>query len=221
MKMKRISSPPLRLGIHALVSGIAILASISASGQNLLQNGDFSQPLGPANWTLGFPHGGPDDFDVKDRTSGGRATFRPVGTIRVAHAYFTQSITNLDTNHLYTVKGNMWEGWWRGDQGTGYDPIGDGQRNQFLVYIEAIGGLGEPMPDGRASLLATNPSPVYPGYPDLLYYATGTSAEYRVQQKPDASGKIEVRLHYNKVGQVIYDKCWEMHGVFSAVSVTP
>jgi hypothetical protein len=89
------------------------------------------------------------------------------------------------------------------------------------VYIEAIGGLGDPTPDGRASLLATNPSPVYSGYPDLLYYATSSSVQHQVPQKPDAGGKIEVRLHYFKNGQFIYDKCWLAHGVFGPISVTP
>ncbi len=198
---------------------LAFLLCASAGAQNLLKNGDFSQPLGPTNWTTGYFYGGPDDFDIKDRITGGRAAFRPSDTIRLAHGYFTQTVTNLDTNHLYTVSGYMWEGWWEG--GSPYDPIGNGQRDKFLVYIEAIGGLGDPTADGRASLLATNPSPVYSGYPDLLYYATGSSAQYRVQQKPDAGGKIEVRLHYNKLTQVIYDKCWIMHGVFGPISLTP
>jgi hypothetical protein len=87
--------------------------------------------------------------------------------------------------------------------------------------MEAIGGLGDPTPDGRASLILTNPTPYYSGFPDLVYYATSRNDEYRVDQKPDVNGKIEVRLHYDKVGQVIYDKCWQMHGQFSTVSVTP
>ncbi len=214
-----------RAAVPALVLGFGLGFCLSVTAQNLLNSGDFSQPLGPTNWTIECAHGGPDDFDIKDRITGGRAMFRPSDTIRLAHIYYTQTITNLDTNHLYTVSGYMWEGWWRGDQtgggGTGYDPSGDGQRDKFLVYIEAIGGLGDPTPDGRASLLATNPSPVYPGFPDLVNYATGSSSEYRVQQTPDARGKLEVRLHYNKVNQVIYDKCWLMHGVFGPISVTP
>jgi len=195
--------------VHALLLGVGlfVLGATAAWAQVL------------TNWTLGYLHGGADDFDVKDTN---RLILRPVGTIRLAHAYLTHTVTDLDTNHLYAVSGHMWEGWWRGDQGTGYDPIGDGKRDKFLVYIEAIGSLGDPKPDGRASLLATNPSPIYPGFPDLIYYATDNKGiNYSVQQKPDANGKIEVRLHYNKVGQVIYDKCWEMHGVFSSVSVTP
>jgi hypothetical protein len=198
-----------RMRLSGLLLGCLgfLCASASAPAQTL------------TNWALGYLHGGADDFDVKDTT---RLILRPVGTIRVAHAYFTSTVTNLDTNHLYTLTGHMSEGWWRGDQGTGYDPVGDGHRDKFLVYIEVIGGLGNPTPDGRASLLATNAAPVYPGYPDLIYYATDSaSATYAVQQKPDASGKIEVRLHYDKVGGVIYDKNWIMHADFGTITLTP
>ena len=83
MKRDLLCLPLNLVAVLGLLLGVGILISASASAQNLLQNGDFAQPLGPTNWTIGYLHGGPDDFDIKDRTSGGHATFRPVGTIRL------------------------------------------------------------------------------------------------------------------------------------------
>ena len=85
-----------------VVFALVLLFGVSASAQNLLNNGDFEQPLGPANWTIGYLHGGPDDFEIKDRTAisdryannqnntkGGH--LRPQ-TDKLAHAYFTQTV---------------------------------------------------------------------------------------------------------------------------------
>jgi hypothetical protein len=207
------------LAARRFLLGLGLLICGSVGAQNLLQNGSFTVPLGPTNWTLGYLHGGPDDFEIKDRVSlssfGGNAVnphavgFRPMHD-KLAHVYFTQSVTNLATNHLYTVSGDMYEEWWKGND--------DAKRDKYLVYIEAIGGQGTPTPDGRASVLAaTDPSS---GIDPPYTYPTTDWLTFTAQQTPDAHGKIEVRLHMNKLGFVLSDKLTVMNGIFQDVSLT-
>jgi hypothetical protein len=142
----------------ALALGLIFLFCASAGAQqNLLQNGDFEQPLGPTNWTVGYLHGGPDDWDIKDRSRGGSrhaawygGYFR-VLTLKLAHAYFTQTVSNLSANQTYNFVGHMREDWWKAPD--------DALRDKFLVYIELIGGQGTPIPGcgtARFSVIATN-----------------------------------------------------------------
>jgi hypothetical protein len=228
----------IQLAVQESLLAFTLFFCGSAGAQNLLQNGEFESQLGTTNWTVLYLHGGTDDFEIKDRTTAGSRSwnsgnfgghFRPNNN-KIMHACFTQTITNLVPNHLYTVSGYMKENWWRGDQGSGYDPIEDGKRRAFLVWIEAIGGLGDPTPDGRASLMATNPEPVYTNA-DCAVYAIDPNAldpncnncwppPYSVKQKPDASGKIEVRLHMNKLGWTTYDKFTVVNGYFDSISLT-
>jgi len=215
-----------RLAMPGLALGLALLCA-SAGAQELLQNGDFEQPLGPANWTVGYLHGGPEDWQIKDRCRGGArrastfygAYFR-VLTLKLAHAYFTQTVTNLTPGHSYNFVGHMREDWWKAPD--------DALRDKYLVYIELIGGQGTPLPcgDGRFSVIATNnltnsaddPEPnIDPPYT----YPTIIWRPFYAQQTPDANGKIEVRLHYNKVGYTIYDKTWTSAASFDDLSLTP
>lgn len=203
---------------------MGILLTASALAQNLLRNGSFEEPLGPDNWTVVYLHGGPDDFEIKDRIRGAsrqsqvHATlkfggcFRPI-TLKLAHACFTQVVTNLTPGHLYWVGGYMKEDWWKG--------VDDPKRDKYLVYIEAIGGLGTPTGDGRRSMIATNALDPDANIDPPYTYPTDIWREFFTQQTPDAEGKIEVRLHYNKVGSVIYDKTWIMAGYFDDVYLVP
>lgn len=207
-----------------LTLGLLVCGSVSVGAQNLLRNGNFEQPLGPDNWTVIYLHGGPDDFEIKDRIRGasrqavGHATlkfggcFRPI-TLKLAHACFTQVVTNLTPGHLYWVGGYMKEDWWKG--------VDDPKRDKYLVYIEAIGGMGTPTEDGRRSMIATNALDPDANIDPPYTYPTDIWREFFTQQTPDAEGKIEVRLHYNKVGSVIYDKTWIMAGYFDDVYLTP
>ena len=204
--------------VRGLLFCACLLLGSRASAQDLLKNGDFEQPLGATNWTVGYLCGGPDNFEIKDRTRAGAkgdshfgAHFRPI-TLQAVHAYFTQTVTNLTPRHVYTVAGSMREDYWR-------DPRKHAFRDKFLVYLKVIGGRGAPTPDGRASVVATTPADanIDPPYT----YPTSIWREFTAQQIPDAKGNIEVRLHYNKVGFVIYDKTWIMSGYFDDISLTP
>lgn len=192
--------------------------------QNLLRNADFEQPLGPTNWTVVYVHGGPDDFEIKDRSRGGArrpstfygAYFRPL-TSKLAHAYFTQTVTNLTPGHVYNFLGHMKQDWWNVDAP---------QRDKYLVYIELIGGQGTPLPDGRYSVIATNNLTDSSGNPETnieppYTYPTVIWRPFYAQQIPDSNRCIEVRLHYNKVGFTIYDKLWIMAASFDDLSLTP
>jgi hypothetical protein len=212
-----------------LCLGLGLSLGGSTGAQNLLKNPEFESPLGPTNWTVGYIRGGPPDFEIRDRTTAATrgwltgnfgAEFRPFHN-KLAHAYFTQTVTNLTPGHLYTFSGQMKEDWWSSPpQGGSYDPVRDGKRNSFLVYMEAIGGLGTPTPDGRASLLATNPTPVFTNA-DVAIYATTNWSEYRVQQTPDTNGRIEVRLHLDKLSWNLTYYLPVMNAYFDFISLTP
>jgi hypothetical protein len=219
-----------RLGARGLASGLGLWLCVSAGAQNLLKNPEFESPLGTTNWTVGHTRGGPADFEIRDRTTAASrgwafgdfgAEFRPFHN-KLAHAYFTQTVTNLTPGRLYTVKGWMKEDWWSPPSGgKPYDPVSDGKRNSFLVYIEAIGGLGSATSDGRgASLIATNPTPAYTNA-DVAMYATDTWCEYRVQQTPDTNRCIEVRLHLSKLSWDLTYYLAVMNAYFDSISLTP
>ena len=229
MKTKNLPWAGCRLGARGLASGLGLWLCVSAGAQNLLKNPEFESPLGTTNWTVGHTRGGPADFEIRDRTTAASrgwafgdfgAEFRPFHN-KLAHAYFTQTATNLTPGRLYTVKGWMKEDWWSPPSGGNpYDPVSDGKRNSFLVYIEAIGGLGSATSDGRASLLATNPTPVYTNA-DVAVYATDTWCEYRVQQTPDTNRSIEVRLHLSKLSWDLTYYLPVMNAYFDSISLTP
>jgi len=212
-----------------LLLAAGIILGGSASAQNLLKNGNFEQRLGPTNWTVMYLHGGAGDFEIKNRIRAASmypqesmtkffgGCFRPL-TLKLAHAYFTQTVTNLTPGHVYQFSGNMWEDWWKAPD--------DAVRDKFLVYLEVIGGQGTPLPDGRFSLIATNDLTLSDGTPDAnidapYTYPTSVWRPFYAQQTPDTNRQIEVRLHYNKVGFAIYDKTWTSAAYFDDISLTP
>ena len=219
----------IKLAVQGFLPGLLILFCASTHAQNLLKNGDFEQRLGPTNWTVLCLFGGLNDFEIKDRIRGGSmysqvsatkffgGCFRPL-TQRLAHSCFTQTVTNLVPGHVYRFEGNMREDWWK----SASEPM----RDKMLVYMEVIGGRGTPLKDGRFSLIATNDFTDSNGNSDTnidapYTYATGIWRPFYAQQTPDASGKIEVRVHYNKVGAAIYDKTWTSAAYFDDISLTP
>ncbi|MCX8091357.1 MAG: hypothetical protein N3I86_10605 [Verrucomicrobiae bacterium] len=222
MKASCLVCPGVILWLATLSFGVVSTPAVRA--QNLLKNADFEQPLGPTNWTVVYLHGGPEDFEIKDRSRGGArrpstfygAYFRPL-TVRLAHAYFTQTVTNLTPGRAYNFVGHMKQDWWKVD-----DPL----RDKYKVYIELIGGQGTPLPDGRFSVIATNNLTDSSGNPEPnieppYIHPTIVWRPFYAQQTPDSNRCIEVRLHYDKVGFTIYDKLWIMAGSFDDLSLTP
>lgn len=230
MKAKKLRSPcPFSVALFGVAFAVGLLSSVWAGAQNLLKNGDFEQPLGPTNWTVLHLFGGPYDFEIQQRIRGASmysqasatkffgGCFRPL-TLRLAHACFSQTVTNLTPGHVYKVAGHMKEEWWKG--------VDDPKRDKYLVYLEAIGGQGKPLPDGRFSLIATNDLTDSNGNAntniDYPYtYPTDIWRPFYTRQTPDTNGCIEIRLHYNKVGAVIYDKTWISAAYFDDISLTP
>jgi hypothetical protein len=219
-----------QLTARGVLLGFACLLCASASAQNLLKNGDFEQPLGPANWTVMYLHGGPSDWEIKGRSRKGSlhaawfgGYFRPI-TLKMAHACFAQTVTNLTPGHSYTLGGAMIH------ERSNY-AFDDLFRDIFLVYMEAIGGRGTPTPDGRFSVLATNglmdingtpEDQLAPPHIDPPYtYTTLDWRGFEEMQTPDTNGRIEIRLHYYKVGFCTYDKTWISGAAFDDIYLTP
>ncbi len=221
MKRNPLSLPYRRIAFQALLLGVGMLIGASAGAQNLLKNGNFDDaPLGPTNWMVLYLVGGPESWEIKGRAtpSGPHHSsfydgmFRPIDQ-KLAHVCFAQTVTNLTAGYSYAVSGLMREDWWKG--------IGDAKRGKYQVYIEAIGGQGDPTPDGRASVkcVATDQSNL-----DAPYTFPNTDwLTFTNRQTPDANRKIEIRLHYDMTssdGTVEWDKCWLMAGYFDAISLT-
>ena len=198
----------------------------SASAQNLLKNGDFETPNAPTNgvlyWTVAYPWGGPSDFEIVDRATyvqsnlGGYANYwslaiRPAHE-KWAHAYFSQTVSNLVANHSYSVSGYMEEERWKG--------VSEAMRDEYLVYIEAIGGTGTPTPDGRAYVLAVATDTSNLDGPPYTYPNTSW-LQFTNTQTPAANGTIEIRLHLSKISWTNSDKMSTMTGYFDNISLTP
>lgn len=201
MKNTFLSKSHYQIAGQGLLLGLLLVIGVPASAQNLLKNGDFQQPLGPANWTVTYLHGDDEDFEIKDRTGissryesaantdkGGH--LRP-STDKLAHASFTQTVTNLAAGHSYTISG--WMRW------VGPSEFGNSS-NTFRVYFDAIGGQGT---------VRT------PHLDD-----TTQSGLFSLTNTPDANGKIEVRLHLDKFGWCIYDKLPFCNAYFDDFSLT-
>ena len=232
-KMKNTFSRSIsrcKFAAGGLLLGSTFFLCASASAQNLLKNGDFEQPLGPTNWTVMYLHGGRSDWETKDRSREGSlhsawygGYFRPI-TLKMAHACFVQTVTNLTPGHPYTLGGAMKH------ERANY-AADDLFRTTFLVYMEAIGGRGTPTADGRFSVLATNglmdingtpEAELDPPHIDPPYtYTTLVWRGFDEIQTPDANRKIEIRLHYYKLGFNTYDKTWISGACFDDIYLTP
>ena len=198
----------LKIAAQVLLVGSCFLLGSSVSAQqNLLGNPSFESQLGvgTTNWTVVYVQGGPNDFEIKDRTTvadrnpaalqNTRGAHLRARTNKDAHAYFSQTVTNLVPGHAYTVEGDVR---WHGGSANGFGnaPI------IYRVYFEAIGGQ--------------NPA----RSPDVPDDNIDGWLHYSVTQTPDAGGKIEVRLHLDKFRFCIYDKMTMINAYFDNFSVT-
>ena len=221
VKSQSVSRPVCTIAIPGLLLIFSFLVCNRANAvTNLLSNPEFESPLGTTNWTLGYLWGNPSDFEIKGRTTQGSRSWnsgnfgghlRPT-TTKLAHAYLTQSVTNLTSNHLYSVSGYMREDWWSSPSAA--------RRDKFLVYIEAIGSQGQSIGDGRFSMIATNDLDPDSNIDPPYTYPTDIWRVFYTKQKPDTNGTIEIRLHLNKVGFTTYDKLPVLNGYFDSLSLT-
>ncbi len=170
------------------------------------------------NWMIAYPWGGPSDWELRDRCTkmrGGAANywgacFRPAHD-KWAHAYYTQTITNLEVGHLHSVSGWMAEDRWKA--------VDDALRDEMLVYIEAIGGQGTPTGDGRFAVRAVCTTTNNLDGPPFTY-PNNDWLQFTNKQTPAPDGTIEIRLHHHKLGWVHFDKLERMAGYFDDISLT-
>jgi hypothetical protein len=169
-----------------LAAVVGMLCGVCAFSQNLLKNGDFESPLTTNDWIVQFSAPGipssnalssPGNFAIANRTTEGSrvaggygAHFRP-RTDWSTRAYFSQTVSGLDTGATYRLSGYM-----RCYQ----------SNNNLLGFIEAVGGSGDAVGDGRFTLRT----------PRALTNRPQT--QYFLDQTPDFAGNIEVRLRLVK-----------------------
>jgi hypothetical protein len=227
----RVASPGLLLGITLLATGLA-------SAQNFVKNPDFELPLGPDNWTVVYApvfgggsnqptNCGPNDFWIA-----GRSTFAhkdmnpgtwdgqdPTGTnywskfgghfapnhTWMMHAYFRQVVTNLTPNASYAC--SAWMAFWGGDY-----------LSKVNIYLEAIGGptggISKTTPYPSGNVLNINPAGGVGNINNWQKYAVTNTAS--------PSGKIELRLHFNKFSSIA--GTWEFkncNAFYDHVAVMP
>jgi hypothetical protein len=200
--------------IPGALLGLALLLSGSASGQNLLRNGDFESPLSTNDWVVQFSapgipstdaYGGPGDFAIADRTTEGSRVAGGYGghfrsrTDWTTRAYFTQTVSNLTLGATYHL--------------SGYMKISENDTTNFVAFFEAVGGTGTPTADGRFSVRTPNAT------------TNTTQIQYFLDQTPDSHGRIEVRLRFTKVamkpGDISYPKMVKYSVYFDDFVLTP
>lgn len=175
----------------SLLASLALLAGVSATGQNFVKNPDFEEPLGSNNWSVVYVYGGPSDFAVHDRSTIAHkdkvpgtwdghpnyldvygAEFQPYHDGKM-HAYFKQTVTGLKPGSNYVVSCWMVH-------------FTELSTNTVLVYLEALGG-----PAGNVSRTT----------PYVTKYCNNNPSAwqmYAVTNTASSTGQIEVRLHFDK-----------------------
>jgi hypothetical protein len=173
--------------------GLALLACITTNAQNLLKNPDFEEPLSTNNWTVvyvapateeDFMVHGRSTFAHKDASYGTwdgdpyywdkyGASFRPY-TDALMEAYFTQTVSGLTPGASYLV--SCWATHFN-ETFIAPNPV------KVRAWIESVGGSG------------TVTSADVTGYS----YNNNGWAKYSANNTANLSGKIEVRLRFQKV----------------------
>jgi hypothetical protein len=214
--MKRKFAPPYpcHLAVRALCSIAVLLIGFSACAQNLLINGDFESPLG-TNWTVVYgtdntssppfnAYGGPGDFAIAERTTfasrsaGGMGAHLRSNNDGQMHAYFKQAVSGLTPGASYTLSG-----WMK------YYQAGFKLNQKVRIYFQAVGGLGT----NSTMDISANDDP--DNQTNLVYHL------YFVTNTADANGRIEVRLHLDKIEETICcDKQYIFNGLWDDMALT-
>jgi len=214
MKRKLVLPSHYHLAAGALCSIATLLIGFSACAQNLLINGDFEFPLG-TNWTVVYgtdntsappyqAYGGPGDFAIADRTTfasrsaGGMGAHLRSNNDGQMHAYFKQAVSGLTPGANYTLSG-----WMK------YYQAGFKLNHKVRIYFEAVGGLGT----NSTIDISANDDP--DNQTNLVYH------QYFVTNTADAGGRIEVRLHLDKIEETICcDKQYIFNGLWDDMVLT-
>jgi hypothetical protein len=232
MKSKLCLSSRCQFAAQGLLLGIGLLVCATASAQNFVRNPDFELPLGPDNWTVeytavlngganGPTNCGPWDFMIAGRTTMAHKDVNPgcwdgedkTGTNYwskfgghfapnhswMMHAYFKQVVTNLTPNASYAC--SAWMGFWGGDY-----------LSKVNIYLEAIGG-----PTGLIS--RTAPYPVG-NVQNVENNAAGWQKDGGANTA-SPSGKIELRLHFNKFSSISSWEWRNCNAFYDHVAVVP
>ncbi len=165
--------------------GLALLLCASVNAQNLLKNGNFSDPFPVSNptsgWAVVYVDGGPGDFGVAGQTTeasaggtigiatgGGRGAQFRAATWNFAHAYFKQVVTNLTPGAVYTLNIVKMK--------SAFKYTDEGPPPLQQVYTSMISGSSSNAVHG---------------------YSTNTGP-YSLSITCSASGQIELQLHMSK-----------------------
>jgi hypothetical protein len=236
MRSKVLSSSRGQVAAQGLLLGIGLLAGTTAGAQNFVRNPDFELPLGPDNWTVEYAavfggsvnqptNCGPLDFMIAGRTTMAHKDMNPgtwdgedgTGTNYwskfgghfapnhswMMHGYFKQVVTNLTPNANYAC--SAWMAFWGGDY-----------LSKVNIYLEAIGGPNglipktTPYPAGNV----LNLNPASGGGP-------GNWQKYTVTNSASSSGKIELRLHFNKFSSIASWEWRNCNAFYDHVAVVP
>jgi hypothetical protein len=190
MKMKFLSPFRCRLAGLALLLGFAFFADDSTQAANPVVNPAFDNPFvfgGVTNWSVGYIYGGPGDFCVKGRCTAARNNAAGYGAgFKPWHDSLIHAYFKQTVTNLAPNARYALTSWVNhpGDTSDGHWP-------KLKVFIESIGGMGS---------VASDP------------VSTAGWQSVTVTNRADASGKFEIRLHFDKdqysVEKWFYIDCW-------------
>ncbi len=219
------NSPSFQFGTVVRGALVVLFTTNLCLAQNFVKNPDFEEPLGPDNWTIVYVYpSGPCDFLVAGRTTTASKDIVP-GTwdggvggstnywnkfgghfmpnhVNKVHAYFRQVVSGLQPGARYACSAWM------------VQSARSGNANHLAdEYMETIGTSTL-----RTASVTANADGTYGSGPTAW-------ARYTLTNTANASGQIELRLHYDKTATISYaNNPWEYrncNGFFDRVSVVP
>ena len=178
----------------AVLLFLAALTNLSAAAAvPVVANGDFENPFGLADWKPGYLVGGPSDFAVKGRTTASRnGSSKYGGALKPFHDSPMHAYLSQTVSNL-TVGATYAVTCWMNKPGQG----DEGWYPKVHIYCETIGA--------SASVQSAE--------------ATNSYRAFVVTNKPDARGRLEIRLHFNKSEATSGDKWFYIDAWFDDVSI--